>query len=270
MQDKLAELKKAIKKMGSVVIGFSGGVDSTFLLKICFDVLGKENVIAVTADSPIRFTSSIKHTRDLTDLIGVKHLIINSNEMEDERFITNNNSRCYYCKYNLYSQLKQIAANYGFKSIVDGTNYEEIQQEDRPGLEALKELDIKMPLVEAKFNKNEIREISRQLGLPTWNQSSDTCLATRFSQQLTIDRGNLERIQSIEVYLKKYNFKKLRVRLHDKMTVRLEVLPADMIKVIKNRKDIYTIIKSYGITYVTLDVEGYRSGSTGEGVNYDE
>ncbi len=257
-------LKNEIRGMEKVMIAFSGGVDSTFLLKVCFDVLGYENVLAVTAKSPIRFAKSIKKAKEIADLMGVRHITFESCELDNNNFVQNNKERCYYCKYELYSRLNKLAEEKNIENVLDGTNYDDSLKNNRPGMKVLSELDIKTPLKEVELKKSEIRELSRELGLSTWEQPSDTCLATRFNYSLEIDKKNLERIRSIELFLRKFKFEQLRVRLHDQNTVRIEVLPEDMDKLIENRDKIINKLKKVNFNYITIDLEGYRSGSMDE------
>lgn len=253
--------------MGKVMIAFSGGVDSTFLLKVCFDVLGYENVLAVTAKSPIRFVKTIKKAKEIAVLMGVRHITFESCELDNDNFVQNNKERCYYCKYELYSRLKKLAEEKNIENVLDGTNYDDSLKNDRPGIKALSELNIKTPLEKAGLKKSEIRDLSRELGLSTWKQPSDTCLATRFNYSLKIDRRNLERVRSIELFLRKFKFEQLRARLHDQNTVRIEVLPEDMDKLIENKNEIIKKLKKDDFNYITIDLGGYRSGSMDEAVS---
>lgn len=261
METKFRRLKAILDGFGQVLIAFSGGVDSTFLLKVARETLGKENVLAVTAHSIIRFEEQINKAGELAHSMDVRHLMIESSEFENENFKKNNELRCYYCKYELYKMLTNIADREEIDYILDGTNQDDIKRSDRPGHRALDEFDIKTPLAEANLNKEEIRKLSKKLGLSTWDKPSDTCLATRITYDLSLNKQRLNKIRDIELFLRNYDFKQLRVRLHDENTVRLEVLPDEMSKIMHRRKEVVKKIRSEGFNYITLDMVGYRSGS---------
>lgn len=264
MQKKYEKLKSIIKKMKEVLIAYSGGVDSTFLTRVAFDVLGKDNVLAVTVNSSIRFQQGIEKAETIAEEMGVKHLLIKTDELENNEFAGNNKLRCYHCKVNLFSELRKIAEEHNIEFVLDGTNADDISGGHRPGLRAKKELDIRSPLEEAGLTKQEIRKLSRELDLPTWNQPSDTCLATRFAYGIDINEDRLEKLRKIELYIRTLNLRQLRVRLHDLSTIRLEVLPEEMDIIMKNREQIVEKIKEMDYNYITLDLQGYRSGSMDE------
>ena len=261
---KYNKLREIIEEMENVLIAFSGGVDSSFLLKVALDVVGKNNVLAVTANSEIRFDNKKNKAKEIAQKIGAKQITVETSELSKENFRNNNEMRCYFCKYELYQRLKEIAKSKNIKEVLDGTNADDMKNDDRPGLKAIKELNIKTPLEKAGLEKEEIRNLSKELGLPTWNQPSDTCLATRFAYGLKINEDSLNRLEKAENYLRQFEFEQLRVRIHDENTVRIEVLPYEMEKIMKRRKDISQKVKELGFTYITLDLEGYRSGSMGE------
>ncbi len=263
-QEKIEHLRSALLEMKRVVVAFSGGVDSTFLLKFAFDLLGKDNVMAVTVSSPIRFQSENSQAIKIAKKLNVRHLIIDLDETEDENFVKNDPLRCYYCKYLTFFKLKEIAQREGFEFVVDGTNYDDISKDYRPGLKALSELDIVSPLKDAQLTKEEIRELSRQMNLPTWDKFPQTCLATRFPYGTRITVEKLGKISKIESYLEGLNLKVHRARYHDDKTLRIEVLPEEFSKLMENKEQIVRMAKEMGFNYVTLDLEGYRSGSLNE------
>jgi len=264
-QKKYENLKEKIKDMKKVVVAFSGGVDSTFLLRVCIDVLGKDNVVAVTVKSPIRFEEDLESVRKLSKELDVKLVEVEVDELTDERFIKNDELRCYYCKLLDFTKISEVAREMGFDIVLDGTNYDDVRNDYRPGIRALKELKIKSPLREVELTKEEIRKLSKELGLPTWNRPPiGCCLATRFRYGLKINYEDLERLRKIEDYIKKLNLTLDRVRYHDRNTVRIEVLPEEMEVIMKRRKEIVDFIKKQGFKYVSLDLEGYRTGSMNE------
>jgi pyridinium-3,5-biscarboxylic acid mononucleotide sulfurtransferase len=262
--DKYQLLKNEIIQMDKVIVAFSGGVDSTFLLKVAFDVLGYENVLAVTANSRIRFKENILRAKTLADMIGAKQIIIETRELENDLFVKNDELRCYYCKYELFKELREISRRNDIKNIIDGTNYDDFIKDYRPGLKALNEFKISSPLKDCEFKKQEIRHLSRILNLPTWNRASDTCLVTRLAYNIKIEKNILEKIKKAEAILSIYKFKRLRARLHDPYTIRIEVFPEDMDYILNKREEICEKIKKIGFNYITLDLQGYRSGSMNE------
>lgn len=264
IKEKYNKLEKNLADMKKVIIAFSGGVDSSFLLKVALDTLGKENVMAVIADSQIRFSDNLDKAKNIAQEIGINPLIIETSELNKENFRKNDEYRCYYCKYELYQRLNEIAKSQNIDYVLDGTNADDLLNENRPGIKAIKELDIKTPLQKAGLKKEEIRKLSKILGLKTWDQPSDTCLATRFGFNLEINEDDLNRVERIENYLQKFDFEQLRARIHDENTLRIEVLPSEMDKIMKKKDEIIKKIKKEEFSYITLDLEGYRTGSTEE------
>ena len=263
-KEKYNKLQKILLDMKKVLIAFSGGVDSSFLLKTALDALGKENVMAVIADSQIRFTDKLDEAQKTAHNIGINPLVIETSELSKENFRKNDKNRCYYCKYELYQRLREIANSKDFDYVLDGTNADDLLNENRPGIKAIKELDVKTPLKKAGLKKEEIRKLSKVLGLETWDQPSDTCLATRFGYNMEINENDLNRLEKVENYLRKFDFEQLRARVHDKNTIRIEVLPSEMGKIMSKKEDIIRELKKEGFNYITLDLEGYRTGSTEE------
>ncbi|MCL5771447.1 MAG: ATP-dependent sacrificial sulfur transferase LarE [Actinobacteria bacterium] len=258
--------------MGEVVIAFSGGVDSTFLLKVAKDVL-KDNVIAVTAKSATFPEREIKKAAELAKCFKVKHLIIESDELKNPDYMKNDFNRCYFCKKELFNDIKKIADDsHGtdggkFYYILDGQNFDDIN-DFRPGMKAAEELGIRSPLKEAKLTKDEIRELSKSLDIDGWDRPSFACLSSRIPYGTHINEQLLNKIDLLENLLLNLGFTQVRVRHHDKIA-RIEVAQEEINKF--NNKDIRMQIvsefKKQGYLYVTLDIEGYKTGSMNKVLN---
>jgi len=259
--EKLENLKKSISRMERAIVAFSGGVDSTFLLKICVDVLGRENVIAVTAVSPTYQEEEIEEARAFAKSMGIEHLIIHTHEMENDKFVSNPRERCYFCKKELFSELKRIASQHGVRYVLDATNKDD-ESDFRPGMRALREEGVISPLREAGITKEEIRYFSKKLGLPTYDKPSQACLASRFPYGEKITEEKLKMVKEAERFLKMLGFKVVRVRHHGRMA-RIEVGREEMKKILENdiRTKIYERFREIGYVWVCLDLMGYRSGS---------
>jgi uncharacterized protein len=264
LQDKYERLKKIIEEMGSIVIGFSGGVDSTLLLKVAHDIL-KDKVIAVIGKSETYPEEEFNEAIKLAEFIGARYKIVTTEETDNLKFAENPPDRCYYCKTELFSKLKEIAEAEGIRWIADGTNADDVK-DFRPGLRAVKENNIRSPLLEAGLTKNEIRELSRLLGLPTWDKPSFACLSSRFPYGMPIDREKLKKIDKAESFLRKLGLKVFRVRLVDENTVRIETGKEEFKKFFEDdfRVKVVNELKNLGFIYITLDLEGYRTGSMNE------
>jgi len=264
LQDKYERLKKIIEEMGSIVIGFSGGVDSTLLLKVAHDIL-KDKVIAVIGKSETYPEEEFNEAIKLAEFIGARYKIVTTEETDNLKFAENPPDRCYYCKTELFSKLKEIAKAEGIRWIADGTNADDVK-DFRPGLRAVKENNIRSPLLEAGLTKNEIRELSRLLGLPTWDKPSFACLSSRFPYGMPIDREKLKKIDKAESFLRKLGLKVFRVRLIDENTVRIETGKEEFKKFFEDdfRVKVVNELKNLGFIYITLDLEGYRTGSMNE------
>jgi uncharacterized protein len=264
LQDKYMKLRDILSDMGSVVIGFSGGVDSTLLLKVACDVLG-DNVLAVIACSETYPEREINEAIDLAEMIGARYKLIRTEETDNLKFRENPPDRCYYCKTELFLKLRKIADEEGIKWIADGTNLDDLG-DYRPGLRAVKENGVRSPLLEAGLNKIEIRELSKQLELPTWNKPSFACLSSRFPYGFPIDKDKLKKIDRAEAYLRDSGLRTVRVRYVDENTVRIETGVDEFKRFFEDdfRMEVVRRIKELGFNYVTLDLEGYRSGSTNE------
>ena len=217
---KYEELKIAIKKLDSAIVAFSGGIDSTLMLKIAYDVL-KDKAIAVTADSPSLPRKELEETKKITQQIGARHLIIGTEETTNENYLKNPSNRCYYCKSELYSKLKSVSAQIGTKNIINGTNFDDLG-DYRPGLAAADENNVISPLKDAEITKAEVRELAKHLGLEIWNKPSSPCLSSRvpYGQEITMKK--LSMIEQAEGFLKNFGIKELRVR-HFGELARIEV-----------------------------------------------
>lgn len=262
--DKNDRLGYLLRKMKRVVVAYSGGLDSTFLLKAAADALGKGNVVAVTARSETYPLSEYKASRKFAKRMGLRHITIHTSELNIPRFKSNPVNRCYYCKRELFKRLDAIKDRYGMDYVLDGTNFDDLK-DIRHGRKAAHELGVKSPLLDARITKDDIRKFSKRLKLPTWDKPSFACLASRFPFNNEITRKDLVRIDKAESYIRSLGIKQVRVRLH-KNIARLEVLRKDFVNVLKFEDSIIRRLKKLGFVYVTLDLAGYRTGSMHEAV----
>ena len=263
-KEKHEKLKAIFKDMGKVLVAFSGGVDSTLLLKVAQDTLGNKNVLAVTALSPLYPERELQGVKKLIQALGARHRLIHSNELEIPGFSKNPPNRCYYCKSKLFKELLELAREETLPSVVEGSTLDD-DQDHRPGKRAIQELGIRSPLKETGFTKAEVRELSRALGLSTWDKPSFACLASRFPYGEEITEEGLKRVDRAEDFLFGLGFKQVRVR-HYGHLARIEILKEEMARLMDGslRATVVDHLKGMGFRYVTLDLQGFRSGSMNE------
>ncbi len=260
---KLEKLKNYLASLGSVAVAFSSGVDSTFLLKVAHEVLG-DQVIAVTAASCSFPKRELEEAKAFCKKEGIRHIICESEELEIEGFSKNPVNRCYLCKRELFEKIREITVADHIENIVEGSNLDD-NGDYRPGLQAVAELEIKSPLRYAGMTKADIRQLSKMLGLATWDKQSFACLSSRFVYGEDITREKLLMVDQAEQLLLDMGFHQIRVRIHDKMA-RIELLPEEFDKLLQPeiRDKVLSEFQNYGFTYVTMDLRGYRTGSMNE------
>lgn len=260
LEVKHKNLRKILKDMGSVVVAFSGGADSALVLKVAHDVLERK-AVAATGVSPAVAVAEVEESRRVARLIGITHHVITSDPMENPVYRENGPGRCYACKETLYLRISELAKRLEFRFLANGTNQDDLR-DFRPGLEAAKNFGVRSPLLEAGFNKKEIRELSRKLDLPTWDKPADACLSSRIPFGTPISEETLGKVEKAERFLKEEGFRLVRVRNHSEMA-RIEIPTEDFNRFLEpgRRNRIVQNLKKLGFRQITLDVQGYRQGS---------
>ncbi len=259
IEPKYEALKKIIGELNAVLIAYSGGADSTLLLKTCVDVLGIDNVVAFIGNAPIFPAKEIEEARRTASDMGIEYVLLNTAILQHKPFIENTKERCYHCKKNLFTMAVRVAKEKNITAVADGTNFDDLG-DFRPGNIAAKEMGVVSPLLIAKFTKDDIRTLSERLSLPTWNKPPYACLATRIPYGTVIDSPLLKKIEQSEDFIKDTGVAQVRVRCHGN-TARIEIMEQDLDAFLLERKRIVDGLKGYGFTYITLDMEGYRTGS---------
>ena len=260
---KRSDLVNILEQMRSVIVAYSGGVDSAFLAAVANEALGRK-ALSVTAVSPSLAPSELDEATDLANRIGLNFMTIETNEIDRPDYQANNPDRCFFCKDELYTHLVRFAEEESFDSIVNGTNVDDLG-DYRPGIEAAKQYGVRSPLVEAELTKDDIRALSRDMDLPTWDKPAQACLSSRIPYGTTVTVEALTKIAKAEQFLRSKGFKQLRVRHHETIA-RIEIEPSDFNAITSEplRSEINQEFKNIGYSYITLDLDGFRSGSLNE------
>lgn len=269
LHQKYEKLQQLLTQYGSVAVAFSGGVDSAFLLYVAHRTLGSR-ALAVTAQSPSFPQWEQSDGENFCKRYGIAQLVVHTGDLQAETFRKNPPDRCYHCKKAIFTALGQVAVRQGLAVVADGSNMDDMN-DFRPGHRAIRELGVRSPLREAALTKADIRALSEELGLPTWNKPSFACLASRFVYGEEITNEKLQMVEQAEQLLLGLGFRQLRVRIHGKMA-RIELLPQDISRFMEPeiRQPVYERLKELGFSYVTLDLGGFRTGSMNETLNKEE
>lgn len=262
--DKYARLQAVLRDLGRVVVGFSGGVDSTMLLRVAIETLGTDAVLAVIGDSESYPSREFAEAKRLAETMGARFQVVQSEELNDPRYAANPSNRCYFCKSDLFGRLTAIAQAEGFAVVLDGNNADDLG-DWRPGQQAGRELGVRSPLMEVGMTKAEVREVSKAFGLPTWNKPSFACLSSRIPYGTPITKDSLSTIEQAEDFLRDLGFPQVRVRHHTDLA-RIEVPAGDIPRLLDPdlRAQITARLRELGYKYVTVDLLGYRTGSMNE------
>jgi len=256
--EKLERLEEYLTNLEKLAVAFSGGVDSTFLLKVAHMILG-DNVVAITVNGAIHPGWEIESSKEIASRIGVRQILLDMDIFKNENIVTNPPDRCYHCKMAIFSMIKKTAKSYGIDNVADGSNIDDAG-DYRPGMRALKELGILSPLRDAGLGKEEIRILSKELGLPTWDKPALSCLATRIPYNTRITEETLSMIEAGEDFLRGLGFSQIRLR-HLGNLAKIEVPPEDMMRLLGLREMVVKKLREIGYTYITMDMEGYNMGS---------
>ncbi|MEM1392014.1 MAG: ATP-dependent sacrificial sulfur transferase LarE [Cyanobacteria bacterium P01_A01_bin.80] len=264
--EKLEQLKALFKEMEQAIIAYSGGVDSTLVAKIAYDILG-DKALAVTAMSPSLLPEELEDAKIQAAIIGIRHQIVETHEMDNPNYTSNPINRCYFCKSELHDTLKPLANKLGYPYVIDGVNADDLH-DYRPGIQAAKERGARSPLAEVGVSKVEVRQISQHLGLSWWDKPAQPCLSSRFPYGEEITVTKLQRVGRAEIYLRKLGWDNLRVRSEND-TARIEIPPEQIQNFVVNTdlKLLVSTFQEFGFIYVTLDLEGYRSGKLNQVLN---
>ena len=258
---KFAELNDLVRSFGSVLVAYSGGVDSTLLLRVCHDALGSD-AVAASGLSQTYADEEMAEAKAIADEMGVQHLVVATMELTDPRYADNTHQRCFFCKTELYSRLGEVARERGLSVLVDGTNADDLG-DFRPGIRAGRNLGVRSPLAEVGLGKDEIRALSAELGLRTWDKPAVACLSSRFTYGDPITIEKLRKVAAAESALRRLGLRGFRVRHHDDLA-RIELPPAALASAVDGAAEIVKAVKSAGYHFVALDLEGYRAGSQNE------